>query len=103
MILFQGSDGDIIAIYHNEDLDISMKRIEQDHCMVLGCCYGHIYGYNFCNHHEWILPISAHLIKDGFQVALIEYWKSQRHIVWQTNRYEGEKIPLKDKLKVFVK
>lgn len=88
MITFKGTDGDIIKIEHAEELTLAWDRIENRHCLVTNCLYGdHLYGYNFCSLHQWILPIASHEISFGFQVALINYWKKQGKKIIQTHRY----------------
>ena len=102
MITVDGDVAEKIYIFNDRkhDLVVSIRRTG---CRVVGCLNGHLYGYNFCNRHQWILPVPAEKCPHGFQVALIEYWKNMEVKVVHTHIYEGQKLSLKFRIIQFWK
>ena len=91
MIVVQGTEKDKICVDVSEEINIVNLAL-RDKCQVVGCVHDHVYGYNFCEKHKYLMPIPSHEALEGFQVAFIEYWKSQGKTVFQTHTYVGERL-----------
>lgn len=100
MISVYGKEGDLLYIFTG-DKPLIVRERGRKLCQVVGCMYGHLYGYNFCDEHKWVLPIPAEKCPDGFQVALMDYWKKRKVKIIRTHTYVGENLSLGFRLRQF--
>jgi len=92
---FGNANDQIVVFVDSEPIIVDLARFYNDHeahkCAVTNCNYGHLYGYHFCSYHQWVLPIPAEQLPDGFQVGLINYWKWKKIKTFQTHQYKETK------------
>lgn len=92
MIIVKGIKGDKICVNATEEINVVDLSVVGFDCQVVGCRGDHLWGYNFCREHTYLLPTSSDKTPHGFQVSFIEYWESQGKKVFHTHTYIGQKL-----------